>query len=223
MNDNLFRPHGLFALIMTYKPEQKTDHEEVNISQTIAKSITPADSMIREQLQGLKLSSGKTYGELEMPESAPLVFPALDAAAASEGQEGKKRSALNKSSKFVASYLDRRAQAKYVRPPSLFYIRKGGKHAYKVQADENPNSSLIADQGENQFASRYSDPNHPASSGSLVALATGGALKGGRARRTERAEHRTGRKIGGKRQRGLKRLLQQVSGICSQALCLVGM
>ncbi len=114
MNDKLFRPHGLFCLIMTYKPNQKASHEQVDISQTIAKSLTPSDSKVREQLKGLKLSSGKTYGELEMPESAPLIFPALDAAAAAEGEDGKKQSTLNKSSKFVANYLDRRAQASYV-------------------------------------------------------------------------------------------------------------
>ncbi len=64
MNDKLFRPHGLFCLIMTYKPEQKASHEQVDISKTIAKSITPSDSKVREQLKGLKLSSAKTYGEL---------------------------------------------------------------------------------------------------------------------------------------------------------------
>ena len=121
MNDKLFRPNGLFALIMTYKPEQTADHEQIDISKAIVKSITPAESKMREQMKHLKLSSGKAYGELEMVESAPLIFPALDAAAAAaEGQGGKKQSSLNKGSKFVANYLDRRAQASYVRPPNLF-------------------------------------------------------------------------------------------------------
>ena len=102
---------------MSYKPEQKASHEQVDISKAIAKSITPADSKLRQQLKGLKISSGKTYGELEMPESAPLIFPALDNIAMSKDQDGKKPSQLKTSSKFVADYLDRRAQASYVRFP----------------------------------------------------------------------------------------------------------
>ena len=88
------------------------------------------------------------------------------------------------------------------------------KRTYKVQASENPNSSLAADQTEAQFASRYSDPNHPASSGSLVALVTGGAMQGGRARRREPVERRMGRPLGreNREKKGkLRRLLQQVS------------
>ncbi len=128
MNDKLFRPHGLFCLIMTYKPEQKASHEQVDISKTIAKSITPSDSKVREQLKGLKLSSAKTYGELEMPESAPLTFPALDAAAVSTDQEGKKQSQFKNSSKFVANYLDRRAQASYVSP--ILFLQAKHTHEY---------------------------------------------------------------------------------------------
>ena len=124
MNDKLFRPHGLYCLIMTYKPQQKADHERVDISRAIAKSITPADSKFRQQLKGLKNSSGKTYGELEMPDSAPLIFPALDAVATAANQDGKEPSKLKTSSKFVADYLDRRAQASYVRLQHLVSTRR---------------------------------------------------------------------------------------------------
>ena len=60
-------------------------------------------------MAGLRVSSGKTYGEIEMPESAPLIFPALDQAAVNPDANK-----LKKSQKFVPDYFDRRAQATYV-------------------------------------------------------------------------------------------------------------
>ena len=39
---------------------------------------------------------------------------------------------------------------------------------------ENPDSSLST--GAPEFKSRYADPNHPASSGSLISLVTGGKV-----------------------------------------------
>ena len=148
----------------------------------------------------MRLSSGKTYGDLELPEAAPLIFPALDQLAASTTEEGvKKQNKMKSSQKFVADYFDRRAQAKY--------------------ATENPNSSL-AQSPSAGFTSRYSDPNHPANSGSLISLVTGGMLnpKGRRqerrsAKRIARAYYR-GEQITpqtGKRREGLvKRMLKKV-------------
>lgn len=48
---------------------------------------------------------------------------------------------------------------------------------------ENPTSSLATPKP--QFFSRYSDPNHPASSGSLISLITGGHVNP-QARKSER-------------------------------------
>ena len=45
------------------------------------------------------------------------------------------------------------------------------------QAREHAGSALaIPESGRQQFASRLSDPNHPANSGSLISLLTGGAI-----------------------------------------------
>ena len=62
-------------------------------------------------------SSGKTYGELEMPEAAPLVFPELDAIAVSSEADGKTKSSLKEKGAFIATYMDKRAQASYVSSP----------------------------------------------------------------------------------------------------------
>ncbi|KUJ17980.1 uncharacterized protein LY89DRAFT_683942 [Mollisia scopiformis] len=158
MNNEFFKPRGLYCLIMTYKPESTSSHSRVDITQTISSSMTPAASKNRQTLKNMRLSSGKTYGELELPEAAPLIFPALEDLADDNSQNAeKKKSAMKSSQKFVADYFDRRAQAKYIA--------------------ENPNSKLAISPGDEngqKFSSRYADPNHPANSGSLISLLTGG-------------------------------------------------
>ena len=65
--------------------------------------------------KNFRSSSGNTYGELEFPEVAPLIFPALDKLAEQTGEEGvRKRDKLKKKAKFVDEYWDKRARAKFV-------------------------------------------------------------------------------------------------------------
>jgi hypothetical protein len=157
MNAEFFKPRGLYCLIITYKPDASSVHETLDINKAISNYITPAEGKMKAFGQNMRLSSGKTYGEMELPEAAPLIFPALDRVADDNSAEGvKKQTKLKSTQKFVSDYFDRRAQAQY--------------------AAENPGSSLAAPTGEKQFASRYSDPNHPANSGSLVSLITGGVI-----------------------------------------------
>jgi hypothetical protein len=199
MNQKLFMPRGLYCLVMSFKPDaaRPVSGGQVNINDMIAKYSQPVQSGFKTTMAGLRVSSGKTYGEIEMPESAPLIFPALDQAAVNPDANK-----LKKSQKFVADYFDRRAQATYAR--------------------ENPNSSL-ASAPSSQFASRFSDPNHPANSGSIISLVTGGAINP-RERKQRRRERRSGltdvaREHGrrSRRQRGerggpvktVKRMMQQ--------------
>lgn len=160
MNNEFFKPRGLYCLIMTYDPDSTASHERVDITKTISSSMTPASSKTRQTFKNMRLSSGKTYGELELPEAAPLIFPALeDLADDTSADAEKKKSKMKSSQKFVADYFDRRAQATYIA--------------------ENPNSKLAlspSEDGGPKFASRYADPNHPANSGSLISLLTGGHI-----------------------------------------------
>ncbi|KAK3169983.1 hypothetical protein OEA41_009368 [Lepraria neglecta] len=159
INDHFFHPRGVHALLMSYKPERSTfSSAQVDISHTITSSVTKPESMGGKIKDNMKFTTGKTYTEMELPASAPLIFPDLDAAAdADEDTEDakKKQNFFKKGNKFVGEYMDRRAQAEY--------------------GYENPNSQLsVPDQ--KPFASRYSDPTHPASSGSLISLVTGGKV-----------------------------------------------
>ena len=232
MNQKLFMPRGLYCLVMSFKPDatRPVSGGQVNINDMIAKYSQPVQSGFKNTMAGLRVSSGKTYGEIEMPESAPLVFPALDQAAVNP-DAGK----LKKSQKFVADYFDRRAQATYVSSilPQHRHVLKildaaslewciSGSELINKKARENPNSSL-APASSPQFASRFSDPNHPANSGSIISLVTGGAINP-RERKQRRRERRSGltdvaREYGRRprRQRGerggpvktVKRMMQQ--------------
>ncbi|TVY83711.1 hypothetical protein LSUE1_G002573 [Lachnellula suecica] len=148
MNEELFKPRGLYCLIMTFKPESSQIYGPVNLLQSINTASSSGWS------KKLRVFSGKTHGEMQMPESAPLIFPALDSIVYDNTEEGfKKQIKMKKSGKFVADYFDRRAQAEY--------------------ATENPGSSLKVN---SKFNSRYADPNSAANSGSLISLVTGGAI-----------------------------------------------
>ncbi len=116
-------------------------------------------------------------GELALPEAAPLVYSTIDLAAAraadgAEPKRDKKESnEFKSSSAFVADYLDRRAQAEYA-----------GKYSgSKLSTPADPNK---------RFASRFTDPNHPVNSGSIVALFSGGTFDPKARTRTRRAERK---------------------------------
>ncbi|KAK9244398.1 hypothetical protein V1506DRAFT_507575 [Lipomyces tetrasporus] len=49
-NNEFFKPRGLFCLIMTYKPDQSTPHEIVDISQTVRQTLEPASSTAKEHI-----------------------------------------------------------------------------------------------------------------------------------------------------------------------------
>jgi hypothetical protein len=181
VNQSLFKPKGLYCLIMTFKPDHNESVLNADMSQEMAiiKAISVPENKVGQQMRKLKSSSGKTMGEIGLPEAAPLIFPAIDHAAAKavEGQDvntnARQSNKLKASGAFIADYLDRRAQAEYAETHS----------GSKLSVPENTNKN---------FASRFADPNHPVNSGSLVALLTGGALDL-KARKRERRAARTRR------------------------------
>ncbi|KAH9992688.1 hypothetical protein F4779DRAFT_609116 [Xylariaceae sp. FL0662B] len=155
-NAELFRPRGVFCLVMTWRPDDNEVHPTVDINSTVSAALTSYESGVRNKFQS---SNGKTYGEFAFPAAAPLVFPALDASIDSDDvaegnhKEGLKQK-LQRGKAFIDDYYDRRAQAEY--------------------ANENPDNLLANQTDKPKFNSRFADPNHAANSGSIVSLATGG-------------------------------------------------
>ncbi|KAL8689099.1 MAG: hypothetical protein Q9218_005147 [Villophora microphyllina] len=153
LNDEFFRPRGLYCLVMTYDPDSRARIQEVNLTSLIAQQSNPATGL-GKVADTFKSSDGTTHREWEFPEAAPLVFPGLDQLGEqTKGDGAQKKKKVAETYKFVANYWDKRATAAYVGLASA--LARGPK---------------------GEFSSRYADPNHAASSGSLIAFATGGRL-----------------------------------------------
>ncbi|KAL2059824.1 hypothetical protein VTL71DRAFT_9979 [Oculimacula yallundae] len=179
LNEEFFKPRGLYCLVMTYKPDLTKSHTRVDINQTIANDQTPATSATRQVMRNLHKSSGKTYGELELPESASLIFPAIEKVVDNIAEGGTKKEGKMKSAgKFVEDYIDRRAQATWT--------------------NENPDSKLAATGAKPEFTSRYADPTHAVNNGGIVSFLTGGKINP----KAKMEEKRLGRKQRGAEKRG---------------------
>jgi hypothetical protein len=193
VNEKLFKPRGLFALVMAFDPHgtRKIEERSISLAETISKfDRPPLDSeassfsmeSMKHSLKSIRVKSGTTNGEFEMPEAAALVFPTVDEALndlgtqamaeekKDEAMAAKIKSKFKNASAFVADYADRRAQADY--------------------AMRNPNTALAQAGPRPQFASKLADPAHPANSGSLLGLLTGGYIDPARRRNARRAARR---------------------------------
>lgn len=150
MNETLFKPRGLYALIVAYNPNQERPIEtgELDTNTMVAKR----DGETARKFFP-KVVAGQNFGEVELPESAPLIYPSLDELNA------EKMNKMKKGKKWVSDYHDRRQQIEYIR--------------------RNPNSKYMDLPEEQQptFANRLADPNHPAFQGSWLTLFSGGKIK----------------------------------------------
>ncbi|KAI9722176.1 MAG: hypothetical protein M1828_004859 [Chrysothrix sp. TS-e1954] len=133
MNERWFKPHGLFCMIVVYKPEEP-EHlgESVNVSTGATTGIS-APIPQPTSSKRFRTASAKTLGDAGMPEPAPLIFPQLDQWAASGGDTSKSKTG------FMRDYFDRRAQQSF--------------------ASENPNAVIAANPN---FASKMADPSYQA-------------------------------------------------------------
>ncbi|KAI0849184.1 hypothetical protein F5Y00DRAFT_235870 [Daldinia vernicosa] len=104
MNDELFRPRGLYCFIMAYNPESN--------NALVQEDLSAATSNTRSEFR----SNDGITGPIEFPASAELVFPDLEDTSSDEeeGESGTK----SFFSKLIDSYNERKdlkAQRKYLR------------------------------------------------------------------------------------------------------------
>lgn len=164
VNEEYFKPRGSIALLMTWKPQDPSAVATVNfdLGTTIAKASSGSNKGMLTNIQR-RMKSSSAATSFEFPETAPLIFPALDKLASSTSDdpvvETKKQNIVKRGGGFVGDYLDRRAVAHW--------------------AGENPESKLANAAPKPEFRSRYADPNHPASSGDPLAFITGGKISSG--------------------------------------------
>ena len=151
INDKLFKPRGLYAVVMTYVPNAE---RPVTAKSTDFQALVNGTSTAQGSLLGPKVQKGESYGELELPEAAPLVFPGIDKAKKAQLMN---ENALKKSASWTQDYLDRRGQARWMH--------------------QNPSSRLNpAPEMKPSFKSDLADPNHPAFAGSWPTLFSGGRI-----------------------------------------------
>ena len=143
VNQDLLMPRGLFAMIMAFKdaiPNQSSaplyglassvgkslySTQRLDLNQTVAKYSNPDPEMskLKRGMQNIRLASGETRGDIELPEAAELIFPDLDRVAetaltgdgAAQAKEKGTFDKFKKAGNWVQDYLDRRGQAFYVR------------------------------------------------------------------------------------------------------------
>lgn len=160
VNEEYFKTKGLIALLVTWKPNDPSIVTDFNSSlgSTISNASSSSEGSLRPWKHRMQSSSGAS--SFAFPATAPLIFPALDEFAHHTSEdastEAKKQSVLKRGGAFLADYQDRRAVAEW--------------------AGANPDSNVANAAPTPEFRSRYSDPNHPASSGDLLAFVTGGKI-----------------------------------------------
>lgn len=202
INEDLFKPRGLVAMVMTYKPDLPDDlflrADTSNPTNTaLTKVLTMQNkSKLRQMLFRLRDTSGTAQGDSQVPDCAPLTYPSLDLALTPNTLT--KTNILAKNRAVVQDYLDRRAQASFI--------------------TANPTCKIAAalPPPQQPFVNRYCDPNHRVNNGSVFGLLTGGtvdpigfgrvvkakheARKNGEERLTEREIHdaHMGRRVRGR-------------------------
>jgi hypothetical protein len=168
-------------------PSKKVENRQVGLAETISKydKVPKAEGessfsmgQMKHSIKSIRVQSGTTHSEFEMPQAAALVYPQLDKAIAqvaadhgnTDSEEAfatRMKNRFKGAGVFVADYADRTAQAEYQ------YTQ--------------PDSSLAKAVPKPSFASKLSDPGHPIHSGSIVSLLSGGHINP-TVRRGERKE-----------------------------------
>ncbi|KAI8160180.1 hypothetical protein K4K49_000387 [Colletotrichum sp. SAR 10_70] len=171
MNADFFRPRGLMCFVATWRPDDisgkvpvdfecKTAGESPSVEFSKGDKVSPeASSSENERLDRIKKLLGERLKShdhiLDWSEPAPLLFPAASELVLAQGRDGqKKKNGLDRAEIWLDDYMDKRAQIEWI--------------------NENPELSAAKALPKAEFKSRYADPTHPAASGDVVALVTGG-------------------------------------------------
>jgi hypothetical protein len=173
INESLFKPRGLYCMIMTFQPDAPAilDVDITSSDQAVAKYASAPETEMQRKLRTIRFTSGKTKGEMALPVAAPLIYPGIDAAL--DDPSAEKQNFLKSSGQFMSTYLDRKAHAEYA-----------GTHG---------DSKLVTPESQRQFKSKYADPNHPIHSGTIWGLVTAGKFDPVREKRARKARRRAAR------------------------------
>lgn len=94
-------------------PKGEVALEPVDTSAVALKWLSPPTSSFRMYASNFRGFSGTTHGELEMPETAPLIYPDTGYVEIGKKKNDKHGDGSFSKRKVAAAYFDKRAQAKY--------------------------------------------------------------------------------------------------------------
>ena len=167
MNEEFFMKRGLYAMIMKYKSDadprkrdalksavtsgisvetvdlsddsKKSDEKKISEEQAVieVQSGPEPEPIPEKDPNGFRLGVGKTQGALQLPRSAPLIFPGQNPVSAEDAKGFKAK--MSRKREFMSSYMDRRAHMHY--------------------ANKDPESSLVVPEEQRKMKSKWADPN----------------------------------------------------------------
>lgn len=136
VNRDLFMPRGLFVMVIAFKPDDNAKQgplgqatsslkksifkkDKVDLNQAAMKWSNPDAnrSKFGKKLDNIRVESGETTSELELPETASLIYPQLDRIAAGGYTKEQSQGISEKfkdAGEWVNDYMDRRAMVFYV-------------------------------------------------------------------------------------------------------------
>lgn len=192
MNEEMFVPAGLYAMVIKYKQDlnpNRSDHftplghnfgigtEKINLtaSHAIAKVNRtvpdPTSRALSHHMQDLRLTSSTTRGTVELPEAAPLIFPYLDRAIDLNGTGGLPPNAVQDHGVFLQDYQDRRLQA--------------------LSGMDKPSNGLALSEDKRSFDSKLADPAQSANQTGYLGLVSTAILPTLQNRYDRRSERRS--------------------------------
>src|ERR1700748_1163358 len=77
MNEQVFKPRGLYAAIMSFEPDSPHAGAVVDVTTNFVQAVDRRLPLGRGYAKRFRTSSGATRGETELPHAAPLEFPDL--------------------------------------------------------------------------------------------------------------------------------------------------
>ncbi|KEF54375.1 uncharacterized protein A1O9_09541 [Exophiala aquamarina CBS 119918] len=161
VNEDYFRPRGLYCLLMAYKPVTLGEKTQFDVREAMSRARPSSSTSLSTQEQGFPAHArknlrnpiaGTVKGEESLPSNvAPLVYPSASTASQESRNSAKERNTITR----ITKYLDDRAQARYAKEST---------------------GDVLSQPSPPSFKNRYLDPNHPATNGGLLGLLSGGHL-----------------------------------------------
>lgn len=128
IKDEIFRPRGLFCLVMTWDPSSPSAITSTKMTSIISSSLKDTDTSDAKRsapnrlVHDFRSSSGRALGDLGTIETAPLIYPKLEEIKKAKAEivskeKGELKALMAKcaiENTFLDDYMDRRARADWV-------------------------------------------------------------------------------------------------------------